>query len=259
MRAVPLIALSMLTASPAAAEVLNAGDHGFEVQNSVNLVVPQEQAYANFGQIGQWWNKEHTYSGDSKRMSLQMRPGGCFCEPLDNGGGIEHMRVTFVQPGERVLLTGSLGPLLYEATTGVMDVKFERIAGGARVTMNYRAAGFAKGIAYECRAARARPAAATANHARAFRRRRDTVHRHKRDAQSVGHRLRPIRRRLRCHNRDGTQREKDNRGAEESNWPGARQRTTAKLACQTGATSTRCGHLDLAGAGWRSAKRRRAL
>ena len=28
-----------------------------------------------------------------------------------------------------------------------MDVKFERIAGGAKVSMNYRAAGFAKGDA----------------------------------------------------------------------------------------------------------------
>ena len=64
----------------------------------------------------QWWSKDHTYSGDAARMSLQLRPGGCFCETLDGGGGIEHMRVTFVQPGERVVLTGSLGPLLYEAT-----------------------------------------------------------------------------------------------------------------------------------------------
>jgi hypothetical protein len=55
------------------------------------------------------------------------------------------MRVTYVQPGERMVLTGSLGPLLFEATAGVMDVKVERIAGGSRVTMNYRAAGFAKG------------------------------------------------------------------------------------------------------------------
>ena len=78
-------------------------------------------------------------------MSLQMRPGGCFCETLDGGGGVEHLRVAFVQPGERIVLTGSLGPLLYEATAGVMDVKVERIAGGSRVTMNYRAAGFAKG------------------------------------------------------------------------------------------------------------------
>ena len=144
MRATSLIALS-LVATPASAAVLNSGDNGFEVQHSVNLVVTQSDAYAAFGQIGKWWNSEHTYSGDAQRMSLQLRAGGCFCEPLENGGGIEHMRVTYLQPGERVVLTGSLGPLLYEATTAVMDVKFERIAGGTRVTMNYRAAGFAKG------------------------------------------------------------------------------------------------------------------
>jgi hypothetical protein len=141
-----LLALPILfIATPASAAVLSAGENGFEVQQTVNLVVAQPEAYNAFGRVGQWWNSEHTYSGDARRMSLQLRPGGCFCEPLDNGGGIEHMRVTFVQPGERILLTGSLGPLLYEATTGVMDVKFERIAGGSRITMNYRASGFAKG------------------------------------------------------------------------------------------------------------------
>ena len=136
---------TLFFATPAPAAVLSASDNGFEVQQSVNLVVPQSEAYNSFGRIGQWWNSEHTYSGDAGRMTLPLRAGACFCETLDNGGGIEHMRVTFVQPGERILLTGSLGPLLYEATAGVMDVKFERIAGGARVTMNYRAAGFAKG------------------------------------------------------------------------------------------------------------------
>ena len=140
-----IVVAGVVMASPASASVINAGEHGFEVQNSVNLVIPQEQAFAAFGQVGQWWNKEHTYSGDASRMSLQMRAGGCFCEPLENGGGLEHMRVTYLQPGARIVLTGSLGPLLYEATSGVMDVKFERIAGGSRVTMNYRAAGFANG------------------------------------------------------------------------------------------------------------------
>ena len=140
-----LVGLLVSIATPASASVVGSGEHGFEIQNSVNLVIPHQQAFAAFGQVGQWWNKDHTYSGDAKRMSLQMRAGGCFCEPLDDGGGIEHMRVTFIQPGERIVLTGSLGPLLYEATSGVMDVKFERIAGGSRVTMNYRAAGFAKG------------------------------------------------------------------------------------------------------------------
>jgi len=140
-----LLIPALLAASPVSAAVLNASDHGFEIQHSVNLVVPQADAFAAFGQVGQWWSNEHTYSGDAKRMTLQMRPGGCFCEPLDGGGGVEHMRVTYLQPGERVVLTGSLGPLLYEATSGVMDVKVERIAGGSRVTLNYRVAGFANG------------------------------------------------------------------------------------------------------------------
>lgn len=139
------LGLTALFATPAAAEVVSAGPHGFEVQHIVNLVIPQPKAFAAFGEVAQWWSKDHTYSGDAARLSLQMRPGGCFCETLEGGGGIEHLRVAYLQPGERVVLTGSLGPLLYEATTGVMDVKVERIAGGSRVTMNYRAAGFANG------------------------------------------------------------------------------------------------------------------
>ncbi len=140
-----LLIPALLLGSPAAAEVLSASEHGFEVQQVVNLVITQPKAFEAFGKVGQWWSKDHTYSGDAARMSLQVRPGGCFCETIDGGGGIEHMRVTYVQPGERVVLTGSLGPLLYEATAGIMDVKVERIAGGSRVTLNYRVAGFAKG------------------------------------------------------------------------------------------------------------------
>ena len=137
----------MAWATPASAEVVSAEPHGFEVQEVVNLVIPQPKAFAAFGQIDQWWSKDHTYSGDAARMTLQMRPGGCLCETLDGGGGVEHLHVTYVKPGEEIVLTGSLGPLSYEETTGVMDGKFERIAGGSRVTMNYRAAGFAKGNA----------------------------------------------------------------------------------------------------------------
>ncbi|MCF2515549.1 ATPase [Sphingomonas sp. G124] len=141
------LGLTALFATPAAAEVISAEPHGFEIQHVVNLVIPQPKAFSAFGEVAQWWSKDHTYSGDAARLSLQMRPGGCFCETLEGGGGIEHLRVAYLQPGERVVLTGSLGPLLYEATTGVMDVKVERIAGGSRVTMNYRAAGFANGNA----------------------------------------------------------------------------------------------------------------
>ncbi len=140
-----ILLMTVLFAAPATAEVVGSNPHGFELRHSINLVIPQERAFAAVGQVQQWWSKDHTYSGDAARLSLQLRPGGCFCERLDGGGGIEHLRVTYIQPGERIVLTGGLGPLLYEATAGVMDIKVERIAGGSRISMNYRAAGFANG------------------------------------------------------------------------------------------------------------------
>jgi hypothetical protein len=143
------IVAALFAAAPASAEVVSANANGFEVRHSVNLVIPQQKAFEAFSRIQDWWSKDHTYSGDATRLSLQLRPGGCFCERLDKGGGIEHLRVTYVQPDERAVLTGSLGPLLYDATTGVMDVKVERIAGGSRITMDYKVAGFAKGGAAE--------------------------------------------------------------------------------------------------------------
>lgn len=145
MKKFPIVLAVLGFSTPAASEVVSAGDHGFEIRQSINMVIAKEKAFAAFGQVQNWWDKEHTYSGDASRLALQMRPGGCFCESLDDGGGIEHMRVAYLQPGERVVLTGSLGPLLYEATAGVMDVKVDPIAGGSRLTMTYRAAGFAKG------------------------------------------------------------------------------------------------------------------
>jgi hypothetical protein len=134
-------------ATPAAAEVISADAHAFEVRESVSLVVPLGQAYVAFGRMGSWWSKDHSYSGDARNLRLSLQPGGCMCETNPKGGGVEHMRVAVVIPNERIVMTGSLGPVLFEAASGVMDVKFDKIAGGTKVTMTYRAAGFAKGDA----------------------------------------------------------------------------------------------------------------
>jgi len=135
----------LLCAAPAASAVVNASTNGFEVRQTVNLVVPPGVAWAAFANLGGWWSKDHTYSGNAANLSLSLTPGGCFCERFPDGGGIEHMRVTYVDPGKRVVMTGALGPLLYEATAGVMDVQVKSVAGGSQLTLDYRAAGFANG------------------------------------------------------------------------------------------------------------------
>jgi hypothetical protein len=133
-------------ATPAAAEVVGASANGFEVRHIVNIVVKPEVAFSTFANVAGSWNEEHTYSGDSANLALDLRPGGCFCERIpEGGGGIEHMRVAYIDPGKRIVLTGALGPLLYQAVTGVMDVQVKSTAAGSQLTLDYRAAGFANG------------------------------------------------------------------------------------------------------------------
>ena len=138
-------AAALCFSGAAQAEVVKSAANGFHIRHEVQIVVPPANAFAAFGQMPNWWNAEHTYSGKSANLSLSLTPGGCMCERFTDGGGIEHMRVTYVEPGKRAVMTGSLGPLLYLATAGVMDVQFERIAGGTKVTLDYKAAGFAEG------------------------------------------------------------------------------------------------------------------
>ena len=141
-----IAALALLTVStPAAADVVSASPNGFEIRLTVPLVVKPEVAFQAFANLPAWWNPEHSYSGKAENLSLALTPGGCFCERFPDGGGIEHMRVTYVDPGKRILLTGSLGPLLYEAASGVMDVQLKSRAGGSELTLDYRASGFFKG------------------------------------------------------------------------------------------------------------------
>jgi hypothetical protein len=140
-----LAAIALLVGSPAGAEVVSASANGFEVRETVDLVVPPDVAWTSFTNIGAWWDPEHSYSGKAENLSLNVSPGGCFCERFPKGGGIEHMRVTYVDPGKRMVLTGALGPLLYEATAGVMDVQLKRTAAGSQLTLDFRAAGFANG------------------------------------------------------------------------------------------------------------------
>jgi hypothetical protein len=143
----PIFAIALVgLATPAAAEVVAAGSNGFEVRETVQLVVPPDVAFNSFRDVAAWWSPEHTYSGDSANLSLSLAPGGCFCERLPKtGGGIEHLRIAYVDPGKRVVMTGALGPLLYEATTGVMDVQLKTLAGGSQLTLDYKVAGFANG------------------------------------------------------------------------------------------------------------------
>jgi uncharacterized protein YndB with AHSA1/START domain len=145
MRALLVGAMLLGGAAPAIAEVKLATPVAIELEHRMELPVPPARAFQALAALPQWWSDAHTYSGKATNLRLDLRAGGCWCEALPNGGGVEHMRVAYVDPGKSLTLTGSLGPLLTQATSGVMQWTVKPSAGGSQIVMNYRVAGFYNG------------------------------------------------------------------------------------------------------------------
>ena len=119
---------------------------GFLVKLETNIHAPVAKVYeALVAQIGSWWNPEHTYSHDAKNLSIDPRPGGCFCEKLPNGGGVEHLRVVYIVPRETVRFSGALGSLQASGLAGSLTWKLTGDGNHTRVQLSYSVGGFIVG------------------------------------------------------------------------------------------------------------------
>ena len=139
------ILLALLPAS-ARAEVVDRSPAGFTSRTTVSVDVSPERAFrAVVDEIGSWWNKAHTWSGDAANLSLTATPGGCLCETMGNGGGVVHAVVNHVVPGELLRLTGALGPLQEHAVAGTLTFRFAKAGQGTTVTVSYVVSGYFPG------------------------------------------------------------------------------------------------------------------
>lgn len=155
MRRFALASLALCLAEPASAEVVARSDNGFVIRHVAEVTASPEDAWKQLVVPADWWNGVHTFSGDAKNLSLDPRAGGCFCEVLPGAkeewgekgwlhprGGVEHMRVVFVEQEKALRMTGALGPLQSEALTGTLTITLKPIDGGTRLTWEYVVGGF---------------------------------------------------------------------------------------------------------------------
>jgi hypothetical protein len=129
---------------PAAAEVISAGQNGFEVRETVHVAATPDKAYAALLQPARWWNSEHTFSGSAANLTLDARAGGCWCETLTDRGSVEHMHVVFVAPGKVLRMRGALGPLQGLGVEGAMTLSVKGGANGTDITIGYAVGGYVK-------------------------------------------------------------------------------------------------------------------
>jgi uncharacterized protein YndB with AHSA1/START domain len=137
-----LATLSPVAASPA----VQTGPNGFVVKLEATVAAPPARVYEVLvKQVGSWWDPAHTYSRDAGNLSIDARPGGCFCERLPGGGGVEHLRVVYVAPGEALRMSGALGPLQSSGLAGSLTWKMAGAPGGAKIEVSYSVGGFMEG------------------------------------------------------------------------------------------------------------------
>lgn len=135
-----LLVLCFAGATPAAARVAPAPG-GFASEHEVVLALPPASTWKRLLDVASWWSGAHSYSGDAKRLTLDPRAGGCWCETTPGGGSIEHMRVIYAEPGKLLRLAGGLGPLHSDPVVGVMTVTLSPVTEGTRVIATYKVAG----------------------------------------------------------------------------------------------------------------------
>jgi uncharacterized protein YndB with AHSA1/START domain len=146
--AVALSIGALLTGGSASAAVVEAQPNGFEIRQTVQMAATPDKVWASLVNVGGWWASSHTYSGDARNLSLEVRPGGCWCEALPSsgmgGGGVEHLRVIYADPGKLLRLSGAIGPLQVTGGTGQLTFALAPKDGGTAMTLTMVFGGYSR-------------------------------------------------------------------------------------------------------------------
>jgi len=125
------------------AEVADSSTDGFTVKTTVTIQASPEEVYRRLiHDVGEWWNPQHTFSGDARNLSIEEKPMGCFCEALPGQGGVRHMEVLRFARGKSLVLSGGLGPLQSLAAAGTMTIQLAPSDTGTALEVTYAVAGY---------------------------------------------------------------------------------------------------------------------
>ena len=145
-----IASLAALLAQPASAEVVASSEAGFIIRETAEVPADPAATWQALIAPQNWWNKTHTFSGDSANLYLDAQGGGCFCEKLPlkdgapgtRGGSVAHMRVVYAEPGKALRMVGALGPLQSEALNGTLTISLKPGGAGTRIVWEYVVGGY---------------------------------------------------------------------------------------------------------------------
>lgn len=135
--ALAIAPLSAVAAGPAAAEVSNRSENSFSLTYERAVPASDPAILEAIGRPAAWWSDAHTYSGDAANISLDLRPGGCWCEALP-GGGVKHAETVLVWPAQRLVrFDAPFGPLQSIGADAVLTMTWAEAEGEPGRTLKW--------------------------------------------------------------------------------------------------------------------------
>ena len=147
---IAMIAASLLAASAGQAKVVETGAERFVTRDTASVKTAPLATWLALIKPGEWWNSQHSWSGDAKNMTLTPQGGGCFCERIPVGdtgnssameGSARHAEVLQAFPMKVLRMRGGFGPLQGEPATGVLTITLKEVPGGTRILWEYNVGG----------------------------------------------------------------------------------------------------------------------
>lgn len=120
---------------PVNAGVERADAHSALITHRIELEGSVSDSWQLLIEPSQWWNSDHTWSGDARNMQLDPRAGGCWCE-IWGDSSVEHGRIIRAEPNKHLRLQGGFGPLQGMPVFAVMDFSLSEIEG--KTVLNFR-------------------------------------------------------------------------------------------------------------------------
>ncbi|UTW59222.1 SRPBCC domain-containing protein [Kordiimonas sp. SCSIO 12603] len=128
-----LMASSLSTA--AAAEIVEAKSDRYVLKQEATSSMSAEDLWARLIKPETWWHPDHTYSGRSENLSLDLQAGGLWREDWD-GGSVSHGTVIYVKPGSTLRMNAPFGPLQEMAVNVVWTITLTSTEDGTKVTFD---------------------------------------------------------------------------------------------------------------------------
>ena len=110
---------------------------------AVDIASPQADVYrALVERVGTWWSADHTWSGNNANLSIDARPGGCWCEQAGQWRRRAAHDGRVCRSRKILRFRGALGPLQALAVDGSMTWELTKAGDKTHLQLTYTVGGY---------------------------------------------------------------------------------------------------------------------